>query len=545
MKRKKNNAKLYWIPAIALLATAFTAPFASKYFEITKNIEIFTNVYKEVNSNYVEELDPGQLMRVGVDAMLETLDPYTNYISEAQIENYRLETEGRYTGIGGEIRKIGDDLVLDDLYEGLPAQKAGMKVGDKLVKVNGNDIQGKSRDEVLALMKGATGTQLNLEIQRPGEKETREFSILKEAVDIPNVPYSGMVRDGIAYIKLTTFTPNAGRNVSKALKSLQANHEVEGVILDLRGNGGGLLREALSVCNVFVDKGAMLVSTRGKIKGRDRSYYTQNRPTDTEIPVAVLINKSSASASEIVSGAIQDLDRGVLIGQLSYGKGLVQNTMEVGYNSRVKVTTSRYFIPSGRCIQAVSYKDGEPVALPDSLRDVYTTTNGRKVLGGGGVLPDIEIAKAEPSSFLEAIKKGNWVFRFVSEYESQIAQADTVTEVRFEDRALFTSFLSKNDFEFVSETEKAVHKLREAIQKDQLSDQEIIDIPLALIQAENAEVKIIENDWPYIKKMIEREIVKRKFYEKGVARYGLMTDEEVETAVEILKDKEKYESILK
>ena len=545
MKRKKNNIKLYWITSIALLATAFTAPFASKYFEITKNIEIFTNVYKEVNSNYVEELDPGQLMRVGVDAMLETLDPYTNYISEAQIENYRLETEGRYTGIGGEIRKIGDDLVLDDLYEGLPAQKAGMKVGDKLVRVNGNDIQGKSRDEVLALMKGATGTQLNLEIQRPGEKETREFSILKEAVDIPNVPYSGMVRDGIGYIKLTTFTPNAGRNVSKALKSLQANHEVEGVILDLRGNGGGLLREALSVCNVFVDKGAMLVSTRGKIKGRDRSYYTQNRPTDTEIPVAVLINKSSASASEIVSGAIQDLDRGVLIGQLSYGKGLVQNTMEVGYNSRVKVTTSRYFIPSGRCIQAVSYKDGEPVALPDSLRDVYTTTNGRKVLGGGGVLPDIEIARAEPSSFLEAIKKGNWVFRFVSEYESQIARADTVTEVSFEDRALFTSFLSKNDFEFVSETEKAVHKLREAIQKDQLGDQEIVDIPLALIQAENAEVKIIENDWPYIKKMIEREIVKRKFYEKGVARYGLMTDEEVETAVEILKDKERYESILK
>ena len=352
MKRLK-----YGLLAIAVLLIGASATIATndKYFEIVKNIEIFSNVYKELNKNYVEDIDPGQLMRIGIDAMVSSLDPFTNYISESQVESYRINAQGRYEGLGILVGSIDKSVTITDVTEGGPADEAGLKVADLILEVNGVNVVGKSDEEVNQIMRGAAGTNVDIKVKRPTTNKTLDVSVARDQFNSPNVPVYEILDGNIAYVSLTTFTQDASKNITKALKKLekQTDEEFEGIILDLRSNGGGLLREAIAVSNIFIDKNSPIVSTKGKVRDRDQSYDTRVDPYDTETPLTVLINKKSASASEIVSGVMQDYDRGVLIGQRSYGKGLVQNTQEVGYNSRVKLTTSKYYIQSGRCIQSL------------------------------------------------------------------------------------------------------------------------------------------------------------------------------------------------
>ncbi|MCI5083427.1 MAG: S41 family peptidase, partial [Saprospiraceae bacterium] len=397
------------------MSTTMGGPKSDKYFEMIKNIEIFTNLYKEINTYYVDEVDPGKLMRIGLDAMMESLDPYTNYISESDIEGYRYLTEGKYNGIGARSKKMGDYITITELYKDQPADKAGLRPGDQIMEIDGNDTKGKTGDAINALLRGFPGTTVNLKVRRPGVEAPIQLTLTRGEVEVPNVPYYGMVSNDIGYISLTTFTRNAGRNVADALKALKKdNPALKGVIFDLRDNGGGLLNEAVNISNIFIPKGQVVVKTKGKVKDWDMSFRTTSTPVDTEIPLVVLINNRSASASEIVSGVMQDYDRGVLLGQRSYGKGLVQNTKDIGYNAKLKLTTAKYYIPSERCIQSVEYEDGEPVDIPDERRSKFKTQNGRTVLDGGGVKPDVTVKKPSDAGVIKSLIDQNLIFDFVT-----------------------------------------------------------------------------------------------------------------------------------
>ena len=407
------NKKLIATALVAIFigTSAVTLNNDNKYFEIAKNLEIFTSVYKELNTHYVDELDPNTVMRTGIDAIMNSLDPYTVYYSESQVESYRISLDNKYDGLGASSKEVDGKVTVVEVYKDGPSYEAGIQVGDQISSINGQSTKGRSYEDVTAFLRGFPGTSLQIGVFRPEEKKTHNFEITRSAVDIPNVPYSGMVSDEVGYITLTTFTQEAGKNIAKALRKLRAeNSDLRGLVLDLRNNGGGLLSEAIDILGIFLPKESLVVTTKGKVRERDQAYRTRRTPIDIDMPVVVLINKSSASASEIVSGAIQDYDRGVIMGQRSYGKGLVQNQQEVGYNSRIKVTTSKYYIPSGRCIQSVAYENGEPKDIPDSEREVFKTKGGRPVLDGGGVTPDVKLDAFEPSEILQSLDENNWIF---------------------------------------------------------------------------------------------------------------------------------------
>jgi len=524
------------------IATTFKADHG-KYFEISKNIEIFTNLYKEVNTYYVDDIDPAHLMRIGVDAMLESLDPYTNYISESEIEGYRYMTEGRYNGIGAQSKKIGEYITVTDLYEEQPADKAGLKVGDKIVAVDGKDAVGKTSEDVNNILRGFPGTEVVLTIERPGVKDAFNVTLVRDEVEVPNVPYSGMVSEDVGYIALTTFTRNAGRNVADALKKLkEENPSLNGVIFDLRGNGGGLLTEAVNICNIFIPKNEVVVTTKGKVKDWDRSFKTLNSPVDLDIPLVVLIDDGSASASEIVSGVIQDYDRGVLMGQQSYGKGLVQNTRDVGYNSRVKMTTAKYYIPSGRCIQAVEYNDGEPVDIPDDKRTPFKTRNGRKVLDGGGVKPDVVVNIDGNSNILRTLESENLIFDYVTNYCQDNDEIAALEDFRFTEFDDFVQFLEKRNFDYDTDTEKLLDRLREQAEGDgYIMDKDIEVLQRKIIEAKRND---LQKHQEAIVDMIEKEIVSRYYYQIGKIKIGLRNDKEIQDAVTLLHDEKEYNKVL-
>jgi carboxyl-terminal processing protease len=514
------------------------------YFEIAKNIEIFANLYKEVNTYYVDEIDPAKLMRTGVDAMLESLDPYTNYISESQIEGFRYITEGRYNGIGADIRIIGDFPTVVAPYEGAPAQQAGLKAGDQIIEIDGKDTKGKTTDEVSAILKGYPGTEVQLAIQRPGESKNLKITLVRDEVEVPNVPYSGMLSGDVGYIALTTFTRDAGRNVGKALEDLKVEQpNLKGVILDLRDNGGGLLAEAVNVSNVFIPRNELVVSTKGKVKDWDRSFKTLNPSMDEKIPLVVLINKSSASASEIVSGVIQDLDRGVLLGQSSYGKGLVQNTRDIGYNAKVKMTTAKYYIPSGRCIQAIEYKQGEPAEIADEKRTAFKTRNGRKVLDGGGVRPDIVLDHDDETDILRTLEEKNFIFNYVTQWVLKNPEVKSADDFHFTQWDDFVQFLAKQNFDYDTESEQLLKELKEKSKVDgYISEADIKTLEAKIIEAKKND---LNKHKELITDMIEKEIVSRFFYEKGRIKVGLRNDMEIKEAVKLFGDKARYDSLLK
>ena len=515
----------------------------NKYFEILKNIEIYTNLYKELNTNYVDDIDPGKLMRTGIDAMVGSLDPFTNYISESDIEGYRLKSKGNYYGIGARSSMREDYVTIIQLYKDQPADKAGMKVGDQILSINGNSAKGRSPEEVNDFLQGAVDTEVEITVKRPGLTKPLNLTLVRSDVQVPNVPYSGMVDEKIGYVALTTFTQNAGGNVLEAIKELKnENPEMSGLILDLRGNGGGLLNEAVNLSNIFIPQGELVVTTKSKVEDWDQSFATRGSSYDEEIPLVVLINKTSASASEIVSGVIQDYDRGVLIGQRSYGKGLVQNTMDVGYNAKVKITIAKYYIPSGRCIQSVEYKDGEPVDIPEDKRTPFQTRNGRKVLDGGGVKPDVVINKPEDSPLIKNLNEQNIIFDYVTEFCQKRDSIPPVEDFRFKDFQAFQAFAKAKNFQYDIESETILKNL----EKTSVKEGQNLSAELKTLRSKIAQSKAdaLENEKATIIDLLEKEIAGRYYYQRGKTQMNLRNDKEVKEAVNLLKDKERYEGIL-
>ncbi len=522
-----------------------------KYFEISKNIEIFTNLYKELNTNYVNELDPSKLMRTGVEAMLTSLDPYTNYISESDIEGYRFITEGKYNGVGASFDKTGDEVLVTEIFEKSPAQKGGLKAGDRIIAVDGKNAKGKSVEEVGDALKGAGGSSVELTVSRmqtDGNFKTIRVKLNRDEITEQNVPYSGLVGEHVGYIVLTTFTREAGDNVRKAFLDLKAKDpQLKGVILDLRNNGGGLLNEAVNICNIWLPKDQLVVATKGKVIEWDRSFKTLNPSDDEQMPLTVLVNKGSASASEIVSGTLQDCDRAVIMGQRSYGKGLVQNIYDIGYNSKLKITTAKYYTPSGRCIQAVKYENGKHVDIPDTLRAAFKTKAGRSVLDGGGIKPDVLLSRSDDFGLMHALKEKFVLLDFVTKYSltHDSASVGAPENFHYTDFDAFMGFLSTHNFQYESESEKYLKKLREEIVKEK-SDETLAPEITALENKIKSEKK---NDLMRHKNAIlheiEKLIVARYFFERGTIQTNLRNDDEIKSAVALFNDATRYKSILK
>lgn len=524
--------------------TAFTVN-DSRYFDIIKNIEIYTNVYRELNNEFVDDLDPGKLMKVGIDAMVGSLDPYTRYISESQVESYVISNDDKYSGLGATSEEVDGKVTVVEIFENGAAMKGGMRVGDIISSVNGKSIEDKSNSEVISIMRGAPGSEISVGVKREGTPKEVVLTLHRSEINIPNVPYSGMVSSNIGYIALTTFTPNAGKNVGRALKSLKRdNDDMTGVILDLRGNGGGLLREAINVCNVFIPTGEEVVFTKGKVRERDQNYKTSLAPEDLEIPVVVLINKSSASASEIVSGVLQDYDRAVLVGQRSYGKGLVQNTKEVGYNSRLKLTTSKYYIPSGRCIQAVEYENGEPKDIADDRRAVFYTKNKRPVLDGGGVTPDVKLEAEEKPEILTKLEKDKWIFKYINKYANANATIDSMDTFAFSDYNGFKSFLTQQGFTFKPKSIDDIQKIEKSEFDKESNESNGLILKQLYDNIEKQASDDLDQYQDQIQKSIENQIVSRYYYEKGKIQNRLKNDSEVNEAVQLLNNKDLYNKIL-
>ena len=514
-----------------------------KYFEISKNMEIFANAYKEVNHSYVDELDPGKVMARGLDAMLGGLDPFTNYISETEIEGYRIQTDGKYNGVGAIGKKMGDYVTITEIYENSPAHKAGLKVGDALITIDGQSAKGRTEQQVIEFMRGFPGTEAELGVRRPGENKDLKIKLKRDEVNIPNVPHSGIVAENIGYINLTVFTQAAAQNISEALKKLKdKNPGLKGLILDLRHNGGGLLNEAVDIINIFTPKGEVAVTMKGKIQEYNQVFRTTNYPVDTDIPVVILVDNKSASASEVVSGGLQDMDRAVVMGQRSYGKGLVQNTRDLGYNARIKLTTAKYYTPSGRCIQAVRYKNGEPVDIPEAERAQFKTRNGRMVQDGGGIKPDMVLPFDTATGVVKALLDQDLIFDYVTEWALKNGKPDSIETFVFNDWDGFVRYTETRNFDYETNSEKKLKELRDFATKENL--------PLATdLVALEGKIKTekkgeIARNKARIIHEIEQDIIGRYFFERGKVRKRLNNDVEVNEAVKLLNDMGRYRGIL-
>jgi carboxyl-terminal processing protease len=537
---------------VAFLPLAFTQG-SSNYFEISKNLDIFATLFKELNTYYVDEVQPSELMRKGIDGMLESLDPYTNFISEAEIEDYRLQTTGKYGGIGALIRQNGDSIVVAESYEGYAADKAGLKPGDKILEIDGTNTKGKDTEDISKLLKGQANTPVKLKFRRlqaDGTEKEMELTLNREDIKIKNVPYYGMINDNLAYIRLSNFTENAGKEVKDALESLKAQHDVKGVVFDLRGNPGGLLNEAVNVVNVFVPKGQEVVFTKGKVKEWDKPFKTLNPPVDITVPLVVLTNRGSASASEIVSGAIQDLDRGVIIGQKSFGKGLVQTTRSLTYNTKLKVTTAKYYIPSGRCIQAINYAEREPDGsvgkMPDSLKTAFKTSTGRTVYDGGGIDPDVPVEPEKLSKISISLLTKNYIFNYATIYQSKhdkISNSKTfqLTDAEYQN---FLDYLKGKDYDYTTESEELLDELQKTAETEKYITAVKPDLDNLRKNMKHDKEKDVMKHKQEIKQLLEEEIVGRYFYTSGKIESSFNTDPDVMEAVKVLNDQNKYSALL-
>lgn len=543
----KNFTK-FTIGLVAGAAITLSVAYTPDYFEISKQLDIFTNVFKEVNLYYVDETQPGELMDEAINSMLSSLDPYTNYIPEEMVEDYKIQTTGNYGGIGASIRQKGDEMILTTPYEGFAADKAGLKAGDKIIAVDGKAVKGKSTDDVSKILKGAPGTPVTITVDRNGESITK--SLEREEVKVKSVPYYGMLDNGIGYIMLTSFTEKASREIKEALAALKKENDLKGLVLDLRGNPGGLLSEAVNVTNIFIEKGKEVVNTKGKLDEWEKTYKTLNSPEDLEIPLAVLINRGSASASEIVSGTLQDYDRAVIIGQRSYGKGLVQQTRKLSYGAQLKVTIAKYYTPSGRCIQAINYaqrnEDGSVSKLPDSLRTRFETANGRAVYDGGGIDPDVTIEPSEVSDAIVALYKDMLIFDWATIYARNHASIPpakdfALTDAEYQD---FISWVHTQDFHYTTETEQAINELEDAAKKEEYLPRLQDKIAALKTEYHNEEKNDLKTDAPKIKELLQEEIASRYYYDRGRIANSVKTDEEVQKAIEVLTHQNEYTNIL-
>ena len=536
----------FWL-AVGIISISSFA-FVSGYFEVSKNLDIFTSLFREVNIYYVDETKPGEMIEKAIDSMLEDLDPYTTYIPESEIEDFRFQTTGQYGGIGAVIRKNGDYVIIAEPYKGFPADNAGLKAGDILLEIDGKSVKGKSTQDVSSVLKGQPGVEVNLLIERPGTDKFIEKTFTREEVKVKSIPYMGMVDDGIAYVRLRSFTRNCANEVKEAITQLKDENDVKGLVLDLRSNPGGLLNESVSLCNLFIDKNQEVVSTKGKIKDWEKSYKTSKEPLDKELPLVVLINQSSASASEIVSGTMQDLDRGVIIGKKSFGKGLVQQSRKLSYNSQLKVTVAKYYTPSGRCIQALDYAhrndDGSVGKVADSLKTAFQTKNGRTVYDGGGVDPDIVVERESYAEIVGSLVSKQLIFDYATEFVLENDSIDApgvykITDELYED---FVAFLSDKDYEYETHTEKELTELIEQ------AEDEYADFKVDLEELQKKLLSYKEDDihkyQSQISALILSELMVRYYYQEGRVIASLADDVVLNEAISVLNDSDRYEGIL-
>ncbi len=533
---------------LLILTIFFSYSFTESYFEISKHIEIFTSLYKELNTFYVDETDPGKLMKEGIDKMLKTLDPYTTYIPESEIEDFRFMTTGEYGGIGAIITKRGEYVYINEPYEGFPAQKAGLIASDKILEINGKSAKGKTTEEVSKILKGQPNTTVNLLIERKFNETPFEVSFKREKVAIKSVPYAEYISDNIGYVKLRSFTKNCSNDLKSAIISLKDQGELGGLIIDLRNNPGGLLNESVNIVNLFINEGEEVVSTKGKIKSWDKQYFARYKPIDTEIPLVILINSASASASEIVSGALQDLDRAVIIGQRSYGKGLVQQTRKLAYNAQLKITVAKYYIPSGRCIQALDYSnrndDGSVGKIADSLMTPFQTRNGRTVYDGGGIQPDIIVKKENLENIIVSLFKENLFFDYATDFKFK---TDSISEnfIFSENQFIqFTDYLSGKEYTYKTKTEEALQNLKEKSEKENYFNEFKTEYELLADKLEENKKDDLIKSKEKIREVLTAEIMSRYYYQSGRIKGGLNFDTDIEKALQILKDNNQYSAIL-
>jgi len=544
----------YKVSAAVVILAAFLFSFSTvnydRSFEIVKNLDIFATMYKEVNAYYVDEINPSLFMKKGMDAMLSSLDPYTDYIPEDAIEDYRTSTTGEYGGIGALVDTKNGVSTVVMTYEESPAAKAGLKPGDQITQINDIGLLGKNSKEIGQLLKGQAKSTITLTIKRYNKPEAFKVNLDHEKITIKNVPYYGMVNEDIGYLKLTEFTTEAGKEVGKAVSELKEDGAKK-IIFDLRGNPGGLLEEAINVSNVFIPKGKEVVTTRGKLKKWTKAYNSLNEPVDINIPVAVLISNGSASASEIVSGVIQDYDRGVLIGQRTYGKGLVQQTRPLAYNSQIKITTGKYYIPSGRCIQAIDYShrnpDGSVGKIADSLKSEFETVAGRLVYDGGGVTPDIETEEYSLASVSIALLQNDHIFNYATKYYYEHQSISDPIQFQLSDQEYqkFVSWLTRKDYSYTTSVEKNIEKLIASAKTEKYysqMDSHIKSLKKSAIDNKAQDLSLFKEE---IKSLLEQEIAGRYYSQRGKVETMFNKDKEILAAVNVLNDTEKYNGLLK
>ncbi|WP_350455732.1 S41 family peptidase [Macellibacteroides fermentans] len=523
---------------------------ADNRFEVSKNLDVFNALVKEVDMFYVDSVDVEKTVRTGIDAMLSTLDPYTEYIPEQEMGDLKFITTGEYGGIGSFIRERDGGVYIIEPFEGMPAALAGLKAGDKLLVIDGTDLTGMTSDKVIELLKGKPNTKMTLKIQRPNEKKPRTLELIRKQVLVDQVTYYGVRNDSIGYIYLKGFTDKSAQEVKAAFEDLKKNHHIKSLVFDLRNNGGGLLDGAVQIVGMFVPKGEVVLSTKGKIKQWDRTYRTATEPLDTVMPIAVLINGGSASAAEIVSGALQDMDRAVLVGQRSFGKGLVQSTRELPYNGNLKVTMSKYYIPSGRCIQAIDYShknpDGSAARIPDSLTTVFNTSKGRLVRDGGGVRPDFEVEEPKVPTIMYYLVSDMVAFDFATEWAQRHPSIGPIESFRLSDADYeeFKKFAKEKNFTYDRQSEKLLKNLKEVAGFEGYLDESSDEFKALEAKLTPNLDRDLDRFKDQITELLSAEIVKRYFYQKGELIQSLKKDKVLDKALEVLGNPSLYQTTL-
>jgi len=539
------------LAAVCVVALGFFA-FRNdeRFFEIARNLDIYATLFKELNRYYVDEINPNRLTKMSIESMLKNLDPYTNFYAEDEIEDYRTMTTGQYTGIGAVITSNKGKQIIYSILEDSPAAKAGLHVGDEIIKIDGVDLTARKDASPDKLMKGQANSVVKLAVRRVGTKDPIEVSVTREFVKTGNVPYYGMLSDEVGYIDLKDFNQTASREVKTALVELKGKG-MKKLVLDLRENPGGLLDQAVLICNLFIPKDAEVVSNRGKVTEWNKTYTAPMAPVDTEIPLVVLVNGRSASASEIVSGVMQDYDRGVLVGQRTYGKGLVQTTRDLSYNTKLKVTVAKYYIPSGRCIQAIDYShrnpDGSVGKVPDSLKVAFKTRNGRVVYDGGGVEPDVATELPALPTIVSSLNAKGLLFDYALQYRASHPTIKTAKEFELSDAdyQAFATWLKDKEYDYVTQVEKDLNSLEASAKKEKYFDaiqEQLKALKTKLGHSKESDLVMFKKD---IKHLLEREIVSHFYLQKGEREYVFRTDAEVKAALDLFKDMPRYEKILK
>jgi len=537
------------LPGVLIVAI-FSFSFVEDLFQVSKNLDIFAAIYKQLSINYVDDVNSSEMMKNGIDAMLEELDPYTEYIPEAEIEDYKLKyVSTQYGGIGATISNRGGKVIVAEPYAGFPAQKADIRAGDEFLEINGISLKGKSNEQVSSMLKGSKGTAVKLQIQRPGMPKPMDLNLTREEIKQNNVPYYGMLSNNVGYIKLDKFLENSAQEVKDALAELKKNN-INGLVLDLRFNGGGILQEAVKIVNLFVDKGVTVVIQKGRNREKSITYNTFNNPLEPTLPLVILVNNRSASASEIVAGSLQDLDRAVVIGQRSFGKGLVQQTFNLPYNSLVKVTVAKYYTPSGRCIQALDYThrdtEGMVVKVADSLITEYKTKSGRSVYDGSGIFPDVFIKPVRYSLIAQSLASKYHIFDYATQYRNLKTSISDPKSFRLNDGEYneFIAFLSKRDYSYDTKVERLLNELREEADKENKIAElkpEFDALKVKVSLSKKNDLIVFKSE---IKRVLESEIVSRYYFEKGRLEQNFQYDHELTEAQKVLSDKSVLASIL-